>query len=233
MEPSTWNERARISAARAHLDRGFRFEQAGSLARALEEYRDALAAAPAARRGDRSAGCGSRASIARWPRGTCAAPSRTTAIRLADAARRGRPRRRGDERPGRRAAGAGLLRGGGRARPTRHRSRAVLPRSRNHAAEPRAGRRGAARLRGVRHATSPSRSTRFGRRTTTSGWRSRSPTRRRPRSIGATSRGPSRSATRPSRLARRLNALDVLLTAVQNQAAAFAALATTTPRRRC
>jgi tetratricopeptide (TPR) repeat protein len=35
-----------ISAARAHLDRGFRFEQAGTLERALDAYRDALGAAP-------------------------------------------------------------------------------------------------------------------------------------------------------------------------------------------
>ncbi|HXT18944.1 MAG TPA: hypothetical protein VN706_25180 [Gemmatimonadaceae bacterium] len=35
-----------ISAARAHLERGFRFEQAGTLERALEAYRDALAARP-------------------------------------------------------------------------------------------------------------------------------------------------------------------------------------------
>ncbi|MGH7616704.1 MAG: hypothetical protein ACREPM_05695 [Gemmatimonadaceae bacterium] len=41
MEPTLERTRA-LSAARAHLDRGFRFEQAGSLARALEEYRDAL-----------------------------------------------------------------------------------------------------------------------------------------------------------------------------------------------
>jgi tetratricopeptide (TPR) repeat protein len=33
-----------LSAARAHLDRGFLFEQAGTLERALEAYRDALAA---------------------------------------------------------------------------------------------------------------------------------------------------------------------------------------------
>jgi tetratricopeptide (TPR) repeat protein len=45
MEPSTERGRA-LSAARAHLDRGFRFEQAGSLERALEAYRDALAARP-------------------------------------------------------------------------------------------------------------------------------------------------------------------------------------------
>lgn len=45
MEPT--NERSRsLSAAQAHLDRGFRFEQAGSLERALEAYRDALAARP-------------------------------------------------------------------------------------------------------------------------------------------------------------------------------------------
>jgi tetratricopeptide (TPR) repeat protein len=36
-----------MSAARAHLDRGFRFEQAGTLERALEAYRDAVAARPA------------------------------------------------------------------------------------------------------------------------------------------------------------------------------------------
>lgn len=45
MEPTLERTRA-LSAARAHLDRGFRFEQAGSLARALEEYRDALASHP-------------------------------------------------------------------------------------------------------------------------------------------------------------------------------------------
>ncbi len=33
-----------ISAARAHLERGFRFEQGGTLGRALDAYRDALAA---------------------------------------------------------------------------------------------------------------------------------------------------------------------------------------------
>jgi tetratricopeptide (TPR) repeat protein len=45
MEPTLERTRA-LSAARAHLDRGFRFEQAGSLARALDEYHDALAAYP-------------------------------------------------------------------------------------------------------------------------------------------------------------------------------------------
>lgn len=45
MEPNLERTRA-LSAARAHLDRGFRFEQAGSLARALEEYRDALDSRP-------------------------------------------------------------------------------------------------------------------------------------------------------------------------------------------
>jgi tetratricopeptide (TPR) repeat protein len=35
-----------ITAARAHLERGFRFENAGSLERALDAYRDALAARP-------------------------------------------------------------------------------------------------------------------------------------------------------------------------------------------
>ena len=45
MEPTLERTRA-LTAARAHLDRGFRFEQAGSLARALEEYRDALDARP-------------------------------------------------------------------------------------------------------------------------------------------------------------------------------------------
>src|SRR5438034_1295643 len=43
MEPSTEPSRA-VSAARAHLDRGFRFETAGTLERALDAYRDALAA---------------------------------------------------------------------------------------------------------------------------------------------------------------------------------------------
>jgi tetratricopeptide (TPR) repeat protein len=37
-----------ITAARAHLERGFRFESAGSLERALDAYRDALAARPTA-----------------------------------------------------------------------------------------------------------------------------------------------------------------------------------------
>lgn len=45
MEPTLERTRA-LSAARAHLDRGFRFEQAGTLARALEEYRDALNSHP-------------------------------------------------------------------------------------------------------------------------------------------------------------------------------------------
>jgi tetratricopeptide (TPR) repeat protein len=45
MEASTERGRA-PSAARAHLDRGFRFEQAGSLERALDAYRDALATQP-------------------------------------------------------------------------------------------------------------------------------------------------------------------------------------------
>jgi tetratricopeptide (TPR) repeat protein len=45
MEPTLERTRA-LSAARAHLDRGFRFEQAGTLARALEEYRDALGSKP-------------------------------------------------------------------------------------------------------------------------------------------------------------------------------------------
>lgn len=47
MEPTLDRPRA-LSAARAHLDRGFRFEQAGSLSRALEEYHDALASHPLA-----------------------------------------------------------------------------------------------------------------------------------------------------------------------------------------
>lgn len=47
MEPSS--ERSHVSSAiRAHLDRGFRFEQAGSLERALEAYRQALEAGPTA-----------------------------------------------------------------------------------------------------------------------------------------------------------------------------------------
>jgi tetratricopeptide (TPR) repeat protein len=37
-----------ISAARAHLERGYRFEQAGTLDRALDAYADALAAGPSA-----------------------------------------------------------------------------------------------------------------------------------------------------------------------------------------
>ena len=45
MEPTLERTRA-LSAARAHLDRGFRFEQAGSLARALEEYHDTLSSHP-------------------------------------------------------------------------------------------------------------------------------------------------------------------------------------------
>jgi tetratricopeptide (TPR) repeat protein len=45
MEPTNDRSRA-LSAARAHLDRGFRFEQAGSHERALDAYRDALAARP-------------------------------------------------------------------------------------------------------------------------------------------------------------------------------------------
>src|SRR4051812_12174877 len=45
MEPTSEPSRA-LSAARAHLDRGFRFEQAGSLERALDAYRDALSAQP-------------------------------------------------------------------------------------------------------------------------------------------------------------------------------------------
>src|SRR3954463_8996859 len=44
MEPNPERTRA-VSAARANLDRGFRFEQSGSLDRALESYRDALAGA--------------------------------------------------------------------------------------------------------------------------------------------------------------------------------------------
>ncbi|MDB4878436.1 MAG: Tetratricopeptide 2 repeat-containing protein [Gemmatimonadetes bacterium] len=43
MEPTPDRTRA-LSAARAHLDRGFRFEQGGTLERALEAYADALAA---------------------------------------------------------------------------------------------------------------------------------------------------------------------------------------------
>lgn len=43
MESSSEPSRS-ISTARTHLDRGFRFEQAGSLERALEAYGDALAA---------------------------------------------------------------------------------------------------------------------------------------------------------------------------------------------
>jgi len=45
MEP-TLERTGALSAARAHLNRGFRFEQAGSLARALEEYRDAIDSKP-------------------------------------------------------------------------------------------------------------------------------------------------------------------------------------------
>lgn len=47
MEPTAERSRA-LSAARAHLDRGFRFEQGNSFERALETYRDALAARPTA-----------------------------------------------------------------------------------------------------------------------------------------------------------------------------------------
>jgi tetratricopeptide (TPR) repeat protein len=46
MEPSSEASRP-PSAARAHLDRGFRFEQAGALDRALDAYREALSAQPA------------------------------------------------------------------------------------------------------------------------------------------------------------------------------------------
>lgn len=46
MEPNSERGRA-LSVARAHLDRGFRFEKAGSLERALDAYRDALAGDPA------------------------------------------------------------------------------------------------------------------------------------------------------------------------------------------
>ena len=46
MEPTAERSRA-LSTARAHLDRGFRFEQAGSSARALEAYREALESGPA------------------------------------------------------------------------------------------------------------------------------------------------------------------------------------------
>jgi tetratricopeptide (TPR) repeat protein len=45
MEPTPDRTRA-LSAARAHLDRGFRFEQGGTLERALEAYADALSASP-------------------------------------------------------------------------------------------------------------------------------------------------------------------------------------------
>src|SRR3954469_9306173 len=45
MEPTSEPSRT-ISAARAHLERGYRFEQAGTLERALEAYQDALAARP-------------------------------------------------------------------------------------------------------------------------------------------------------------------------------------------
>jgi len=47
MEPTADRSRA-LSAARAHLDRGFRFEQGNSFERALEAYGDALAARPTA-----------------------------------------------------------------------------------------------------------------------------------------------------------------------------------------
>jgi tetratricopeptide (TPR) repeat protein len=47
MEPTAERSRA-LSAARAHLDRGFRFEQGNSFERALEAYGDALAARPTA-----------------------------------------------------------------------------------------------------------------------------------------------------------------------------------------
>ena len=47
MEPTAERSRA-LSAARVHLDRGFRFEQGNSFERALEAYRDALAARPTA-----------------------------------------------------------------------------------------------------------------------------------------------------------------------------------------
>lgn len=47
MEPTAERSRA-LSAARAHLDRGFRFEQGNSFERAMDAYRDALAARPSA-----------------------------------------------------------------------------------------------------------------------------------------------------------------------------------------
>src|SRR6185369_15235987 len=45
---STPERKRAISAARAHLDRGFRFEQGGSSEKALGAYRDALNAGPTA-----------------------------------------------------------------------------------------------------------------------------------------------------------------------------------------
>src|SRR5581483_4918037 len=45
MEP-TPEPRRTVSAARAHLDRGFRFEQGGALERALDAYRAAMGASP-------------------------------------------------------------------------------------------------------------------------------------------------------------------------------------------
>jgi len=44
MEPTSESTRA-VSATRAHLDRGFRFEEGGTLERSLEAYREALEAA--------------------------------------------------------------------------------------------------------------------------------------------------------------------------------------------
>ncbi len=46
MEPTNEPGHAALTVARAHLDRGFRFEQGGSLERALEAYQDALADDP-------------------------------------------------------------------------------------------------------------------------------------------------------------------------------------------
>ena len=105
-------------------------------------------------------GCGSPASIARMAEWDVSRAESEAAIRLADAHRRGRPRRRGDERRGRRAADQGFYEEADALGRRGDRTRAVGARSRHHAAEPRAQRRGAARLRAVGRAISPSRSTR-------------------------------------------------------------------------
>ena len=82
MEPSAERSRA-LSAAKAHLDRGFRFEQAGTLERALDAYRDALAAQPTTVEEVEARLRSARVyrNLSNWER--CGAESRA-AIRLAD-----------------------------------------------------------------------------------------------------------------------------------------------------